>query len=160
MLYPVFSTAQEQAQALSLALAEKPFLVLGLCAAWCNTCIEFRKGFEGLADARADSTFVWLDIEDDAEIAGDIDVENFPTIAVFHRDRLLHFGVSLPQPSIVGRLLAALSAESRTIDSHPAVNELPARLKNLVSKLNQRAPSSASSDSPSIAATNCLATKG
>lgn len=136
------------------ALSERAFLVVGLCAAWCNTCTEFREGFEGLASTRVDSTFVWIDIEDDAEIAGDIEVENFPTIGVFHRDRLLHFGVSLPQPSIVARLLAALTADSGTIAAEAAVVSLPTRLKRLAVDRNQRAPVNSSPDSPSSAATN------
>jgi thioredoxin 1 len=105
------------------------FLVVGFCAAWCNTCGEFRAAFDALAQSRRDATFVWLDIEDDADVAGDIDIENFPTIAVFHGDRPLHFGVSLPQRGVVARLLQALDATSRTIDADPAVAALPQRLR-------------------------------
>jgi thioredoxin reductase (NADPH) len=50
--------------------------------------------------------FVWLDIEDDSDICGDVDVENFPTLAIFHGDQLLHFGVSLPQEGNMARLIA------------------------------------------------------
>lgn len=149
----VHSTAPAGAHALHQALGEHAFLVVGLCAAWCNTCAEFRADFEGIAASRSDSTFVWLDIEDDAEIAGDIDVDNFPTIAVFHRGRLLHFGVSLPQPSIVARLLTALSGESATAEAAEAVKSLPERLLRSASQA-QREATTASSDSPSSAATN------
>ena len=142
------STEPAGAPALQRALNDNAFLVVGLCAAWCNTCTEFREAFDGLAAARADGTFVWLDIEDDADLAGDIDVDNFPTIAVFHRGRLLHFGVSLPQAPIVARLLAALTENSATVPAAPAVEALPERLKV------QRGASTASSDSPSSAATN------
>ena len=128
MSSPVYAATLEQSQALKRALAENPFLVVGLCAAWCNTCTEFRDGFQAIAAGRPDSTFVWVDIEDDAAIAGDIDVENFPTIAVYHRNRLLHYGVSLPQPPIVARLLAALSADSETVAADAAVTGLPERL--------------------------------
>jgi|GEM_PF-175273 len=151
---PVYSAAPDEALALNQALARNAFLVVGLCAAWCNTCTEFRHAFDGIAAARPDSTFAWLDIEDDAEIAGDIDVENFPTIAVFHRGRLLHFGVSLPQAPLVARLLAALTEDSATVQADPAVNALPERLKRPAPDQAQRAPSTASSDSPSSAATN------
>ena len=147
------TTAPADAPALEQALARNAFLVVGLCAAWCDTCTEFREGFDGIAASRADSTFVWLDIEDDADLAGDIDVDNFPTIAVFHRGRLLHFGASLPQAPIVARLLAALSGDSATATAEPEVKALPERLRRATSQA-QRGPSIASSDSPSSAATN------
>jgi thioredoxin reductase (NADPH) len=83
-----------------------PLVAVLFCAAWCDTCTEFRASFERLAAARPDVMFVWLDIEDDSDICGDVDVENFPTLAIFHGDRLLHFGVSLPQEGNMARLIA------------------------------------------------------
>jgi thioredoxin len=83
-----------------------PLVVVLFCAAWCDTCTEFRASFERLAAARPDVMFIWLDIEDDSDICGDVDIENFPTLAVFHGDRLLHFGVSLPQEGNMARLIA------------------------------------------------------
>ena len=124
----VFTPTSDAAD-LQRSLDARPFLVVGFCAAWCNTCGEFRVGFERLAEARHEATFVWLDIEDDAELTSDIDVENFPTIAVYHGQRLVHFGVSLPQPAVLSRLLDALSAESATIAGEPAVAELAHRLR-------------------------------
>ena len=148
-----FSTAPAEAPALNDSLVEREFLVIALCAAWCNTCTEFRVDFDRLAAARVDGTFVWLDIEDDAELTGDIDVDNFPTIAVFHRGRLLHFGVSLPQGPVVARLLAALTADSATSTAGPEVTALPERLVRAV-RAAQRGSSSAASVSPSSAETN------
>ena len=125
----VFTPTAESSAELQQSLRATPFLVVGFCAAWCNTCGEFRVGFERLADARPDATFVWLDIEDDAELTSDIDVENFPTIAVYHGQRLVHFGVSLPQSGVLSRLLDALTAESATVPGEPAVVELAQRLR-------------------------------
>ena len=103
-------------------------VVVSFCAAWCETCNEFRAGYERLADARPHATFVWIDIEDDAEWAGDVDVENFPTLAVYRGSVPLHFGVSLPHENVVGRLIDALAAQpaGRSVDD--AVQELPRRL--------------------------------
>lgn len=103
-------------------------LVVAFCAAWCNTCDEFRVTFDSLAAERTDARFVWLDIEDDADVVGDIDIENFPTIAVFVAGRLLHVGVSLPQRAIVARLIDSLNATSRTVGDQDAVAGLPKRL--------------------------------
>ncbi len=112
-------------------LADSPSggrLVVAFCAAWCNTCDDFRKTFDSLAATRRGMRFRWLDIEDDADLVGDIDIENFPTVAVFDDDRLLHFGVSLPQRAIVARLLDSLDASSCAITGHEAVTGLPQRL--------------------------------
>src|SRR5262245_17319934 len=85
--------------------ADEPLVVISLCAAWCHICGEFRTALERIAADRGDAQFVWLDIEDDSDICGDIDVENFPTLAVFRGDVPLHFGVSTPQEATVARLI-------------------------------------------------------
>ena len=103
-------------------------VVVSFCAAWCDTCSEFRRSYERLAQARPQITFVWLDIEDDAAIAGDIDIENFPTLAVYRGTDPLHFGVSLPHEGTVGRLVDALSTRAETLHRAPEpVAELPRR---------------------------------
>jgi thiol-disulfide isomerase/thioredoxin len=73
-----------------------------LCAeSYCGTCREYRGGFEGLAEHFPKVKFVWLDIEDEAESLGNLDIENFPTILARRREWVLFFGVMLPQ---IGRL--------------------------------------------------------
>jgi thioredoxin 1 len=101
-------------------------VVVSLCAAWCDTCTQFRAAFERVAQARPHATFVWLDIEDDAAIAGDIDVENFPTLAIYRARAPLHFGVSLPHETTVGRLVDALADTGAPLaDAPDEVAELP-----------------------------------
>jgi thioredoxin 1 len=103
--------------------------VVALCAAWCDTCAEFRDTLDRLAQARPDIVFVWLDIEDDSAICGDIDIENFPTLAIYRGERLLHYGVSLPQEGTVGRLIAELAKRTENGASAPqAVLDLPQKL--------------------------------
>jgi thioredoxin reductase (NADPH) len=104
--------------------------VVCLCAAWCDTCSEFRLAFDRIAAARPDMRFVWLDIEDDSELCGDIDVENFPTLAIYRGGTLLHFGVSLPQEGTVARLVDAMTTQASPAAAAPeVVLELPRRLK-------------------------------
>lgn len=64
--------------------------------------------FDRLADTRCDARFIWVDIEDEAALVGDIDVENFPTLAVFREDVPVFFGVCPPQQAVITRLIAAL----------------------------------------------------
>ena len=107
-------------------------VVVSFCAAWCDTCNEFRASFERLAQARPQMAFVWLDIEDDAAVAGDVDVENFPTLAVYRGGVPVHFGVSLPLESTVLRLIDALAGSGDAMrGAPPAVAELPAQMTAL-----------------------------
>ena len=127
MRSPVFSLRDDRptaTQELRDALSSREFLVVGLCAAWCDTCTEFAEIFAAIALERSDATFVWLDIEDDATVAGDIDVENFPTLAVYQGDRLVHFGPSLPLKNVVLRLLGSLSESSPAIAADAQVLRL------------------------------------
>lgn len=101
-------------------------VVVCLCAAWCDTCSAFRTSFERIAEARPRALFVWLDVEDDSAICGDIDIENFPTLAVYRGERLLHYGVSLPQEGTVARLIDELATrDSAVVGAPPPVLELP-----------------------------------
>jgi len=111
---------------------ETSLLVVCLCAAWCDTCTAFRASFERIAHARPAQTFVWLDVEDDSAICGDIDVENFPTLAIYRSGRLMHYGVSLPQEGTVARLVDELAARPGGQAEAPRpVLELPAALRNV-----------------------------
>lgn len=80
-------------------------VVVALCAAWCTTCRDFETAFAGVAQRRPGLSLVWVDIEDDAPIVGDLDVETFPTLAIFEGEALRHYGPILPQASLVERLV-------------------------------------------------------
>ena len=89
---------------------------------------------DALASARPLMRFEWVDIEDDSDICGDLDIEDFPTLAVFRGDSALHFGPSLPLESVVGRLLDELA--TRDVDR---TAEWPASLPALAAGLRARA---------------------
>lgn len=90
-----------------------------LCADWCTTCREFEAVAARIAAARPDVRFVWFDIEDDSDVCGDIEVENFPTLAVFRDGALLHFGPSLPQEQRVLRLIDEMADAARPALANP-----------------------------------------
>ena len=92
---------------LARALDEGRWVVACLCAAWCDVCKQYRPGFEALAAEYPEQQFVWIDIEDQADLVGDLDVENFPTILIQHRDIVVFYGTMLPEPRQVARLLEA-----------------------------------------------------
>ena len=106
-----------------------PMMVVVLCAAWCRTCGEFREAFSRIERDLPAAAFVWLDIEDEAEVVGDIDVESFPTVAIYRGGRAVHFGVSLPQEFVVRRIIEAFSGGTPgEIACPPAVSTLPRRI--------------------------------
>jgi thioredoxin 1 len=104
-------------------------IVVGLCAGWCPVCREFEPAFARLASEWPGARFVWLDVEDQATVVGDVEVDNFPTLAVYRDGHTLHFGATQPQESLVRRLLTALSEADRAAVPVPdAVSTLPQRL--------------------------------
>jgi thioredoxin 1 len=113
------------------AAVDPPLVVVSFCAAWCNMCTEFRGAYERIAAARPDTLFVWLDIEDDCDLAGDVDVENFPTLAVYRGDAVLHFGVALPHEGSVARMVAELAQRTAaTADAPDEVRALATILRS------------------------------
>lgn len=90
--------------------------VVCLCAEWCGTCREYRAVFAAQAQAHPALRFVWVDVEDQPELAGDLDVDTFPTVLVGRLAasgiRLDFAGPLLPQPAILERLLGQVCAAS------------------------------------------------
>jgi thiol-disulfide isomerase/thioredoxin len=92
-------------------LESDDWVVACLCAAWCDTCRGYRSPFDELASRHPDKRFVWIDIEDEADIVGDIDVDNFPTLLIQRGDTVAFFGTVLPDPKVADRLIAAQAAQ-------------------------------------------------
>ena len=92
---------------LSDVLASDKWVVACLCAAWCDVCKQYRAGFDAIAEQHPDQQFVWIDIEDQADLVGDLDVENFPTILLQRGDTVAFYGTMMPEPRQVARLLEA-----------------------------------------------------
>ena len=86
--------------------------VVCLCAQWCDTCRDYRAVFDQLARAHPAVRFVWIDIEDDAEVAGDLDVETFPTLLLADGQVARFLGPLLPQAAVLSRLLESLQSRS------------------------------------------------
>jgi thioredoxin 1 len=91
-------------------MAAMDITVTCLCAEWCGTCREYRNPFFGLAERFPRAEFVWLDVEYDAEKVGDLEVDNFPTLRITRGGEVLFFGVMLPHPEHLSRLLEKLSS--------------------------------------------------
>ncbi|WP_213766472.1 thioredoxin domain-containing protein [Caballeronia sp. dw_19] len=111
-------------------------LVACLCARWCRTCDTYRATLNAVrAELRrtrphAHLRFLWIDIEDEAALIGDLDIENFPTILLASDEQGLFLGPVMPHAAALDRLiLAALDGDLPpvTLPEGDAAT-LPARL--------------------------------
>jgi thiol-disulfide isomerase/thioredoxin len=93
--------------------AARRLLVACLCAEWCGSCREYRTTFEALAARFADAAdFAWVDVEDEADALGDVDVEDFPTLLIADAVGERFLGPVTPQPQTAERLIrGALAGE-------------------------------------------------
>ena len=76
----------------------------------------------------AGAEFVWVDIEDQADLVDPMEVDNFPTLLVVVDGAVRFFGSITPQTETLQRLVQAqLEAPAATTD--PAVTALVQRLR-------------------------------
>lgn len=107
--------------------------VICLCAEWCGVCRQWRQAFDAAAAERPGVRFAWVDVEDEAEAMGDVDVETFPTLLVAPAGRPMFFGPVLPAAGQFERLLASVSAPGAApAGVTPEVAELLPRLLALL----------------------------
>jgi thioredoxin 1 len=82
-----------------------------LCAAWCRLCEAYaavfaRVGAE-LAAAHPGLRWRWVDVEDEAEQLGELDIDTFPTLLVLGPEGLRFAGAIAPQEDTLRRVLRA-----------------------------------------------------
>lgn len=108
---------------------EEPLHVVCLCAAWCGVCRDYRAVFDA-ATAAAGARLAWIDVEDDADLLDEIDVENFPTLLIARGERALFFGTITPQPATLARLLqGARAGELAPLKDAAEIDALVSRLR-------------------------------
>lgn len=109
---------------LDQVLSRKSWVICCLCAAWCGSCRDYLPAFETLSSAHPEYDFVWIDIEDEADFIGDIDVENFPTILIQHGETVAFFGTVLPEVTLIERLVLSLT-EQTSEELSASINRSP-----------------------------------
>jgi thioredoxin 1 len=101
-----------------------------LCAAWCGVCRDWLPLFTAQARAHAHMRFAWVDVEDEDETMGEVDIETFPTLLVARGDEVLYLAPIPPMAAQFTRLLARLQAQQRPDPGvGPGANALLHRLK-------------------------------
>lgn len=103
--------------------------VICLCAQWCGVCRDWRGIFEEAAAAHPQARFAWVDIEDESEAMGDVDVETFPTLLVARGGRALFLGPVQPSAAQIKRLVANLLGDTAAPVAAPS--EADALLRRL-----------------------------
>ncbi|MEO5732730.1 MAG: thioredoxin [Rubrivivax sp.] len=126
-----------------------------LCAAWCRLCDDWRGVQQQVAASFAAEgaplRWHWIDIEDEADLLGEVDVETFPTVVVLGANGVVRFAGPLqPQAEVLRRVLrscidradanadadagagagAGANAPAKPVD--PALQALAARLPSRV----------------------------
>jgi thioredoxin-like negative regulator of GroEL len=104
-----------------------------LCAAWCRTCDAYAAVLDTVAAEFPGLARRWIDIEDEADLVGDLDVETFPTVLVFDRAAVRFCGPLTPQPETLRRVLRAALDDPRPARALASeVAELAGRLRDEV----------------------------
>lgn len=84
---------------------ESGWVVACLCAAWCDVCTRYRQAFDQWAGEVQQAHLVWIDVEDQADLVGNIDIENFPTLLIQRGHRVDFLGTVMPDVAVAQRLL-------------------------------------------------------
>jgi thioredoxin 1 len=103
-----------------------------LCAAWCRTCESYQQVFEAACAElpQAGLRVRWIDIEDEAELIGDLDIETFPTLLIADDVHVRFAGPLTPQPETLRRVLRAHLDNAEAANVDPDYHVLAARLRS------------------------------
>lgn len=107
-----------------------------LCAAWCRLCDGYAQVFDEAAavlrQTRPGLQAHWIDIEDESDLVGDLDVETFPTLVLVQGPQTLFAGTLTPQAETLLRVLrAALDGADRGAPPAPQPPEVLAFAERL-----------------------------
>lgn len=105
-------------------------LVICLCAEWCGVCRDYRARFEAVQAKFPQAQFLWIDVEDDADLLHPLDIEDFPTVLVALGNEPRFLGTVTPQAQTLERLLRAQwQPEAAAQATAPFLPELLARIR-------------------------------
>lgn len=107
-----------------------------LCAAWCRLCESYAELFHRvMRELQAQHPSLrahWIDIEDEADLLGELDVETFPTLVVADERGVRFAGPLTPQAETLQRVLRAALASPGSGRHPPEVLALAQRLRGRV----------------------------
>lgn len=110
-----------------------PVLVVCLCAQWCHVCEDYRSRYaqvqKSVLSDYPQCRFLWLDVEDEADLLDPLDIENFPSVLIGAGPEPLFWGVIGPQVAVLERLvrMTLQDADAKPLPE-PEVKALLARI--------------------------------
>jgi thiol-disulfide isomerase/thioredoxin len=111
-------------------LPQEAVLVVCLCAEWCGVCRDYVQTFQQMQTRFPLARFLWIDVEDDADLLHPLEVENFPTLLLIAGGQPRFFGPVRPQPQTLERLIRAQIENGHTQAlTDRTVVELAARIQ-------------------------------
>jgi thioredoxin 1 len=109
--------------------AQDGWQVLCLCADWCGTCREWRPQLLAQAAHMPGVKFGWVDVEDQANAVGELDIQTFPTLLIAQGNRVRFLGPVLPAAAAITRLLESLESDPKAGNASADADALLARLR-------------------------------
>src|SRR5690606_41819299 len=79
---------------------------------WCKTCQQYQPAFEALATQFPQACLIWIDIEEQPELLGDEDIEDFPTLLIQNENGTVFYGPMLPHIEHLERLVHKIGRAS------------------------------------------------
>jgi thiol-disulfide isomerase/thioredoxin len=107
-------------------------LVICLCAEWCGVCRDYRTRFLQAQSNFPQVQFLWIDVEEDADLLDPLDVEDFPTVLLAVGDEPRFFGPLTPQLETLERLIRSqMHNTSAAALLDPSVVALVAKIRTM-----------------------------
>jgi thioredoxin 1 len=85
----------------------KEWTVFVLCAEWCGVCRALQPACQSFVQSNPEVGLYWIDIEDEADRLGSLEVETFPTIAIARGADPVFFGPMKPDMRQIESLMNA-----------------------------------------------------
>lgn len=104
-------------------------LVVCLCAQWCGVCRDYVASFAQVQAQFPQARFLWVDIEDEADLLHPLDIEDFPTLLIAVGQVVRFYGPLTPQPETLLRLIRAKAGEAGApAVANPQITAMAARI--------------------------------
>ncbi|HRH85429.1 MAG TPA: thioredoxin family protein [Rubrivivax sp.] len=111
-----------------------------LCAAWCRLCGQYKAVVDRVAaDFSAQGVTLhwqWIDIEEESDLVGELDVETFPTLVVVDPSAVRFAGAITPHAQTLANLLRATVIAAEPGETWPSVG---ADVQTFAARLRARA---------------------
>ena len=112
--------------------SQAALLVVCLCAEWCGVCRDYALRFAQVQAKYPLATFLWVDVEDEADLLHPLDVEDFPTLLMAIGPEPRFFGPLTPQVEMLERLVKSqLDNPGAPALADPELAAVVARIRTL-----------------------------